>query len=503
MGLLIAEERERGNWDYLAETLWANWPDLRLFVRNPADPTGTWENIAMETEAERDGFGDAVWRDSLGPLLESLIKANRVGDAETVVLDMANLPGLGDIRRMSAELAKACGRGELGDRWAAMKMPGRPGSGQDMDALEAELRARVAPAAHHGAPTILLASAGENADFAGMYSELRKVEPDWPLSVEALNPRLSELLFAREGWPKDGARWALIDADRAMLANGPGSPSAEDIRQALTMAGKEPPAKRLRRFISEHPRHMEAKESLLWELSRRAAWMAVDLEASRLSMDEKPPAEGTLTEEEDWAIWGEYATLYGQTLPLLLECAQPYGQGIPFSYLSLFSSKALNGVAHALLPQVEAQLELRPTDESLWNEWTSLSDASGQSRFKDLKNSIALSPLDDPLDLPPEGPRIVLSLRYMLKDNWQGLIDLHEWRWDAIVGKAEPGAMEEVASLARFLLAAYLNLGKDREADAVVEALRRTPSWGWLQDQVVDMAKRHGKDATAERWAKK
>jgi hypothetical protein len=335
-------------------------------------------------------------------------------------------------------------------------------------------------------------------------AQLNKVQLDWPLEMEDLNPRLSELLFTREGWPKDGAHWALMDTNRAMLAHGSGAPTAEDILQALELAGKEPPVKRLRRFVSEHPRHVEAKESLLGELGRMARRRTMDMNDSRRSPGEKPSMENTLTEEEDWAIWGEYATLYGQVLPLLMECAQPYGPGAVVSYLSIRSSKALNGVAHALLPQVEAHMRRRPMDGYLWDKWILLSDAGGQSRFKGLKSSTTLSPLDDPLDFPPEGPRLVLSIRYMIKGNWQEMVDLHEWRWEAVKGGIASGAMgETVDTSGHFLLNAYLNLGKDHEAEAIVEILRQTPAWGWLQDQAVGLAKQLGKDALAERWAKK
>jgi hypothetical protein len=501
MHLLIAEEKEKGNWDYLAEKLWANWSDLRLFVRNPADPAGTWENIGMEAEAERKGFGDAVWRDDLEPLLESLIKTNRVGNAEAVILDMANLPGLGDIRRKATELAKTCGRGDLGRKWAAMRIPDRP-SGPDMDALDAHLRAMVAS---EDAPVVLMASTTEMPDSALMdRAQLNKVQLEWPLEVEALTPRLSELLFAREGWSKGETHWALMDTNRTMLANGPSAPTAEDILQALERTGKEPLAKRLRRFVSEHPRHVEAKQSLLRELERMAGNRAAEMERSRRSPDLEFSLANTLTEEEDWGIWGEYAALCGQVLPLLMECAQPYVSGmITISYLSIHSSKTLNGVAHALLPQIEAQMRRRPMDEFLWDRWILLSDIGGQSRFKNLKSSITLSPLDDPLDCPPELLGFLLTIRYRQKGNWQGIIDLYEWRWEAIRGGVESG-VTDTASPGWFLIEAYLNLGNDHEAEAIVEVLRQTPRWeGWLKGQVVDSAKKLGKDALAERWAKK
>jgi hypothetical protein len=452
----------------------------------------------METEVERKGFGDAIWRDDLEPLIESLIKTNRVGDAETVILDMARLPALGDVRRRAVELAKAAGRGDLDRKWAAMKIPGAP-SGPDMDALEAHLRAIVA-----GVPTVFMAGTREMPDSVWMNrAESDKVELEWPLNVQDLNPRLSELLFAREGWPKDGARWVLMDGDRAILASGPGAPTAEDILQALGSSGKEPPAKRLRRFVSEHPRHIEAKESLLAALELTAVNRASAMEASRRSPDEKYSVANTLAEEEDWAIWGDYATLYGQVLPLLMESHQPYGPGAVISYSSIHTSKAVNGVAHALLPQIEAQMRRRPMDEFLWDRWTKLSDVGGQSRFKGLRDSITLSPLDDPLGFPPEGPCLILTIRYLLKHSWQELIDLHEWRWEAIKGNLS--GIGEASTPARFLLEAYLNLGKDHEAEAIVEVLHRLPEWkdGWFKDSVVEFAKKLGKDTLAERWAKK
>jgi hypothetical protein len=549
MGLLIGEERKNGDRDYLAEMLWANWPDIRLFARNPAN---SFPDLGMKTEAQKNGFLEILWRDSLEPLLESLIEANRVENAETVVMDISKLHVFGDFRRMAANLAKRSGRGDLHEKWMAMETLGKP-SGPDMDDLEAWIGAtcRIAPTIvltsavpystgggrfNYGIGAMLAGvdrlSSAQGGQFFGTWYAQQKITylldftqmntmiskgklVDWRLEVEPINPRFSELMRKREGWRKRSAYWALIDTDRTMLGSGPDLPAEKNILQAFERSKKEPPVKHLRRFASEHPGHMEAKEQLVLELKRMAELRAAETlnQRSKQAKSLSPKEDGLnklaeiLTEEEDATIWGEYAALYQQTLPLSMESAQLFFEDSPYGSLLFFSSRTMKGTAHALLPQVEMHLKRRPMDEFLWGQWAALSGLGEQRHFGDLKNTLALSPLDDPLDFPPAGPRRLISSRYIVTRNWQGIIDLHEWYWEARRDNVGPDmktieSAELLATVAHPLLIAYLYLGKDDQAEAVVDVLRRVPLWKIYKPIAVDLAKECGKNALAKRWKK-
>jgi hypothetical protein len=568
-GLLIAQEREKGDWEFLAEALWAGWPEFRLFARNPVN---RFPRLTEMTDAQMIGYLEILWQDSLRPLLESLIKANRAEDAEAVMLDMSSLRINWNFKHTAASLAKACGRDDLRAKWTAMKMPGKP-SGLDMDDLEAALGAMC-----QDAPAIVLTS-GDMLYMSGLAQDERLATlnavasgggrdivlsslvlqdssrtrsgsartdtmtkrgkaVDWRLAVKTLDWQISELMHTRENWRKGERHWALIGTDRVTLGGGPGLPTEKDLLQALERSAMEPTAQTLRRFVSEHPGQMEAKGLLLAELKRVAELKAAETLGQRQKQVKRllPKEEmlnklaDVLTDEEDGAIWGEYAALCQQALPLLMECAQPYSDDNPYMNLMLFSSNAVKRVANPLLSQIEENLRRRPMDEFLWGQWallsglgeqshfglpgataaldpfTSLSGVGERSRFGYLKNSFALSPLNSPLNFPPIEQRRQISIRYMSIRNWQGVVDLHEWHWEAKRDDAPNMGTGESVTLAVTtglpLLMAYLYLEKDNHAEAVVEVLRRTPLWKIYKEIVVDYAKECGKPALAKRWKK-
>jgi hypothetical protein len=525
MGLLIAQEKQNGNWDYLAETLWAGWPELRLFVRNPARSLASflsesddaqkegllrppWLGDFKMDKAQKGGFLELLWMDRLQPLLESLIKTNRAEDAETVILDIAKLPVFGDFRYRATGLAEDYGRGDLSRKWTAMEIPAKQ-EVTDMDDLEACIGATS-----WIVPTIVLMGA-DKSDIERVGAMLIKgMVVDWRWVIEPLDPRFSDLMRTREGWPKGAKHWALIDTDRTILGGGPGLPTDKDILHAFEQSEIEHPVMPLRRFVSEHPSHMDAKGFLLVELKRVAEYRAMEAIELRWGAKERwftkkgalDRLAKALAENEDTAIWGECAALYRQVLPLSMRYAQAKTEDNQYKNLLLFSSMTMKDVAKELLPLVEAQMKRRPMDEFLWHQWASLSGLGEERYFGDLKNTLALSPLDDPLDLPPQKARDILLSRYGTNENWQGIIDLHEWRWEAMRDGVEFDIFADdkrLISVVRPLLDAYLRTGKDKEAEAVVETLvKRNPAGTMLLFFAVGLARDCGRGALARRGEK-
>jgi len=504
LGALIAGSMERGDWEFLAEKLWAGWSELRLLARNPM----TEPDPSKMTAAQMKGLHEIIWRDGLKPLLESLIKTNRVEDAETVILDIAKLPEFGDFRHRAVAVAEACSRRDLDRKWTAMKIPSKQ-SALDMDDLDAWIGgiSLITPA-------IVLASPDKSDSMQVAEALMKGKVFDWRWTVEYLNPKFSDLMHTREGWSKGNKHWALINTDRRVLGSGQGLPTAEDIDQAFERSKIEPPVAPLRRFVSERPGHLEARFYLLMELKRLADYRASYAKGELLgnfrwlsrSQFEKSVEgwnrNGKLTKkvEEDQTIWDEYTALLSQTLPLLMESAQYPAPDILFGNTNLAFSKSVRDVAPALIPQIEANLIRQPTDEYLWDQWASLSGCGGQRSFGDIKQAIALSPLDYPLEIPPEDTLDLLIRCYATTGNWQGIIDLYEQRWEAF--RAKSGTFVIPPGLVRSLLAAYLSLGKDNEAESVVEVLRQSPFWIVSGPLVTDTAKYCGNSALAKRWAK-
>jgi len=92
LSLLISQERTNGDWGFIAETMMSNWRRFRFAVINVRSRFGNQPELEPWQTAYLKGELDYVWRDYFSPLLESLIKTNRISDAEAFIIDMAGHP---------------------------------------------------------------------------------------------------------------------------------------------------------------------------------------------------------------------------------------------------------------------------------------------------------------------------------------------------------------------------------------------------------------------------
>jgi hypothetical protein len=259
----------------------------------------------------------------------------------------------------------------------------------------------------------------------------------------------------------------------------------------------------LRRFVADNPGNYEAKEALLNELKRIAEQKTKDALGEKAGVD----AAAMLPDSDDHKIWFEYAALYRQLLPYFLERFQPaeLWRDIPFNSSLLMHSRIMKTLAHSLLLQVEAAMERQPTNVFLWSAWVTLSNLVDYRSFKDVKDRLALSPVDDPLDLPPFTPKLELLSNYFKGSNWKGIIEILEWRWEAVQADSSqilPSNQERFSRDVPYLLEAYLRLDREREAKDFVDLLSQTSIWQQMRKPVIDLAKKCGKDALAEQWGR-
>jgi len=110
-----------------------------------------------------------------------------------------------------------------------------------------------------------------------------------------------------------------------------------------------------------------------------------------------------------------------------------------------------------------------------------------------------LSPMSDPLNLL-SGDSVMK--RFSARANWQKIIDVQEWRWEAL--RTSPERLSEYiwSNDMQYLLEAYLRLEKNREADELIRIWSQSPEWSQIKQSAVALAEKCGRTALAEQWRK-
>ncbi|MCL1893247.1 MAG: hypothetical protein FWG02_03275 [Holophagaceae bacterium] len=513
LSLLVAEERARENWGYIAEMLMSNWPVRRQVILNYTAFSPSEESA----KATSNRLLDSAWQNHVKPLIESLIKSNRAPDAETVILDMAKNSTYGNIQRLAAGLALNLGRQDLQYKWLALETPEK--NKVDMDAFLARLF--PTPPAPRIVVTNLEESANQQINKILRDSRLavwglspvrlnqntelpvfvRQLLPDTPVQIGGTKPnqKMPELVRRFARWPVDETFWGLF-YDNTMLADGSGLPTVEKLVTELELARVQTFANALRHHISQYPSNFTAKERLLRELKRIAELKVKEKFGEAAGVD----FTLMLTEEEDRDIWGEFALLYVQTFPFFMEHGRPVADLYEFENNGWTSnyfmhSEIMKDLAREFLPRAKACIERRPTAKFLWYAWAALSDLNGKMQFKDLRESLAPLPLHNHTDIPGVDVMRGLVQRCWIRSDWQGIIDVVEWYWEIMQERGQFHQHGWQVYLSP-LLEAYLHLDKSREANELISVWSYTPAWPHIKQSAVDLAKKCGKENLGERW---
>jgi hypothetical protein len=497
--ILVAEEKAKGNWGAVAQTLWPRWPKLgnqALYLiesMKSGRPELEVRGIVSADDVKRMMQNDieSMMRNQLAPLLESLIRAGRVSDAETVLLDIAKLPECSYFRRIALETALNCGRNDLHAKWLALEIPTKD------KANENDIEAVVK---YPGSfmPTFVIANGKQ---FQEQIMALRNQGPlrDWTLNVIFLGQELSGVMNGRNGLPDGEANWLLVNSDGRAIGSGQGQPTQGALAQALAQSVAPTRADILRRFVLEHPSHYGGMLSLLNELKNIA---------NRKTMEKLGEGAGKdkallLSGDDDEAIWGEYARMFPQVLAFFMERFDVDINWSTSSALFVHSPK-MKALGRSMLPQVEAALKMRPSSFYLWGQWFCLSALEPSAKFGPFRESLAISPLNTPLDCPPD--MWLLRLELTSVNNWQMLADVLSWRLEVQrpAYEMDPAAMNraEWNTECAPLLEAYLRLGSDNEANDLVNLWSASPNWGQIKPSIVNLAKGRSKGDLAERWGR-
>jgi len=496
LDLLMSEERAKGDWGTVAQELWSRWPKLKNKARLEVERIKQWtsENIPESNIKNAVASSAAeIMKVNLVPLVESLIKAGRVQDAETVLTDIARLPDYRGFQHMAANAALKCGRDDLSQKWLALEIPIKVKA--DKDDLDLMIKYHN----HNTNLPVLVVANGKQHE-----EQINAI----PSSVIFLDSELSEIMTRSYGLPDKDTSWLLTDANGKTIQSGSGLPDQDVLRQELEYQSMPDSLTTIERFVLAHPSHYGAKRSFL---------QGEQLEAERITMDKFGEGAGKdktlqLSAEDDEAIWGEYVRVFHQFFPYFLEQSGPALHDIfDLSGSSSIHSQKMRTLAAQYLPRVEGALRRQPLREDLWECWFSLCPLSEKGDFKTFRESLAIPPMRHPMESPSMS--CLLYNLWSRKDfpfigifDWQIAADVFSWvaeGWRPIF-EAAPAEMEGIRWICIFepLLEIYLHLGKDSEASALATLWSTSPNWGEIKPEMVDLAKKYGKGELAERWGK-
>jgi hypothetical protein len=370
------------------------------------------------------------------------------------------------------------------------------------------------------------------------------------LSVQDLDPgsAVAREIARLRGWSGDRPRWALVGPDRRVHAEGTEAPSSTALLEAYRQSGLRTRAEALREFLKEQPGHREAQARLLLELrtlgERRTA-RAIGSEAVPAEAQAPTPKEGSekpprkedagdeekpkaaqpalvqLSDEADALAWGEYADRYDAFiredawLDASTEGSSPVPLAAQLSDAAERSPK-LRALASRLLPQVEDRLRRKLSSERRWDVWLSLHSAAARGRASEVLAGIR--PWPGARRWPPAAALGAFVEDARMSGDWREVEPLLQANYDqdmeflqVLQHAAEQDAGGRASMGASFgfggwsgeialLVEAKLRLGKEADADRIVQdVFRRVPNPAIAQ-QASNLARKCGAAGVAERW---
>ncbi len=405
------------------------------------------------------------------------------------------------------------------------------------------------------------------------FTKLLSQEPalELQLGTQEVDRRqpLGRTLVALRGWDAEKPHWALLGADHQVLAEGTEAPSPAQFAERYHRSPLRTRAERLREFLKLNPGHAEALALLvldlrsLGELRAEQALAAAhpqapsgppaaplsppptaEGEAPALGQrgategppptklpgadPTAPPAPGSrekapLTEAEDARIWGEYGDRYRQFMATNLWPGPLPSESSPLALaaqLTAFAehSPRLRELANHLMPEVEARLQARPTDDRRWKVWLSLREAGAGGRPTELMAGMAPPP--GSRQWPPSAALEAFVEDAQARDDWHDAEPVLQAAYDRnqdLLETLDAAAREDANGRSAVHLGTYfgfgmwngetallaeakLHLGKRQEADRIFrEAFARAPR-PEIAREAAALARRCGAEALAEAW---
>jgi hypothetical protein len=494
--LFEQEAREQGRWGNYAELLWGKldeviYEQIEYAMRNNAIRNSEFFSFFPVTFL-------LVQRDFIDPLLESLIKVSRIEDAEKVIMSLARLPRFRDLPKHAAEIAEKFVRADLASRWANLQI--KPKSNEKiLEDLESVLYFRTK---NKYSPTLFFINGsipgspyigGSDIRLGDIVDSATGLD-GWEIDVTILDKDMSDLMLRRENWYGGEFRWALVNNERQVIASGTDTPTEDILVNALEVARVEKATDKLRQFIKEYSDHVEAKEELAQRLKKDAA-----AKTTEIFQKSQGAEKITLTPEEDYKIWGEYATLFRQV-------ANYYSDNVPntATHVDAFQNDevmrrrpTMAALAKELLPIFAANIARLPTEGGFWTMWVILADPKSNTQYASLMETVKPQPFARNLQVPPSGFLGVLANRYKWNNNWQGIVNVFGDFLEASnlvassPGYRFPRFRYSVDSM--LLLEAYMNLGQERKVNELLKIWKQSVNWKEDEPEIQKLFQKYGK----------
>jgi hypothetical protein len=405
----------------------------------------------------------------------------------------------------------------------------------------------------HPEGMILTLPSANGQSLAEPMGQLLEQDSLYPLQLTtedlSLSLRSGQEFQRVRGWSSDKPHWALIGPDKRIHAEGTEPPTAEALREAYRQSGLRTRAEVLREFLRSQGDHTDALARLILELrgpaerqteSRIGPAPATESKGSAgggkggskgegkvNEKDAKPqaPAEiALLSDEDDAAIWEEYASLYerlisdghwldagGETGPLPI--------AMPLTAMAEHSPR-LKSLAERLLSSVETHVRHRPSDARRWQVWLSLRNAIGKGRPGDVL--AGLRPLPGARQWPPAAAIDAFVEDARATGDWRDVEPILQASYDrsqTFLNQMENAALEDAGRAGStkvqmgtyfgfggwtgelgLLVEAKLRLHKLQEADQLVQAVYARVSRAGTLQQAAALARTCGEDGLAEKW---
>ncbi|MCL1908245.1 MAG: hypothetical protein FWG12_02610, partial [Holophagaceae bacterium] len=472
-------------------------PNVAVWLLKEAKAIGDWENVVELGKNGRNrwsypGKEEAIWipggwgmsssrmplegyptDTSFIPMLEGLLKLNRVEEANTIFEDILLLEGEAK-REIMLKLAQSSGQTSLAQAWQTKVL--------DNSAP------RLGVFWNAGGPTII----GCNIVWTGPI-QFSKISFQFVWREEDTN---------KFGWPRDGKRWALLDDNNRLVIEGEDEPKEEPIFEALTKIGYKTPGELARMYLREHPTNTYAQYVLASELGIDAV-----LKMNQLDMNDNE----TLGNDLDYDLYSECAKIwrayYENELVLnsQIQASKRLYQAI--------NSNLMREVAKAVLPRLETALQQQPMSDYLWDAWSAWRKIDGNTRsFESLLENLEPSPLVASGTFPPAKVTQEYYTECVAKERWADAAKLLLQPWERELARIDAINLSKGADfsysiplaqawrIGKLLITALLKDGKIYEAEDVVEAW--TSRGGKFEDatDIIELAKKLEYMSLAGKW---
>jgi hypothetical protein len=363
----------------------------------------------------------------------------------------------------------------------------------------------------------------EGAAWGGTMRSALDEEPmvllNLPLKVVAGGRKadaLAATLRERFGWSK-GARWALVDANGRVRAEGAEAPTPSALGRAADQAGLSSRAQELEAFLRQNPDRLDARAALIQihlavanRRTRKALGVTEAKPEVKPGETPGPTPVKPLAPEADLAIWAAAA----HQLDLILrETGGSYLGGAQGFMLSMWirrsaaeHSLSMVAVLNRHRGALEETLRRQPENSEVWQLWIVASQKCGGWPLQPLLATIAPMPGTSAGQWPPWS-----ILEEYLKDaksrgEWATIREVLEPRWaefrDSMLdGRGNMGSEAFPWDwILGPLVEAQVSQGDIGAADQVLSEAAEVISWPGLPAKARDLAMRLKRPDLAARW---